>query len=182
MGLIHQKIKLKCLNTLGRISQIMEYYSYRKLIPLMTLSSIGITILKVNSFSSHETTISCSVMIGYLGSNKVNRIKNDNQGRILIVDAHIDEETFVLINVYNANTETEQIKTIYELDQLVSDFCLNSNKEMYSLLTGDFNLFFDPSLEASGGKRALQKNLFQNICKYLNQIILLIFGELATRV
>ena len=45
-------------------------------------------------------------MIGYLGSNKikVNRIKNYNQGRILIVDADIDEETFVLINLYNANT------------------------------------------------------------------------------
>ena len=44
-------------------------------------------------------------MIGYLGSNKikVNRIKNDNQGRILIVDADIDEETFVLINLYNVN-------------------------------------------------------------------------------
>ena len=49
-------------------------------------------------------------MIGYLGSNKikVNRIKNDNQGRILTVDADIDEETFVLINLYNANTQTEQ--------------------------------------------------------------------------
>ena len=69
-------------------------------------------------------------MIVYSGSSKikVNRIKNDNQGRILIVDADINEETFVLINVYNANTETEQIKTIYELDQLVSDFCLNSNR------------------------------------------------------
>ena len=55
-------------------------------------------------------------MIGYLGSNKieVNRIKNDNQGRILIVDDDIDEETFVLINLYNANTETEQIKTIHD--------------------------------------------------------------------
>ena len=50
-------------------------------------------------------------MIGYLSSNKikVNRIKNDNQGRILIVDADIDEETFALINLYNTNTETEQI-------------------------------------------------------------------------
>ena len=48
-------------------------------------------------------------MIGYLGSKKikVNRVKNDNQGRILIVDADIDEETFVLINLYNTNTETE---------------------------------------------------------------------------
>ena len=44
---------------------------------------------------SHGTTNSCGFMIGYLGSNKmkVDRIKNDNQGRILIVDADIDEET-----------------------------------------------------------------------------------------
>ena len=70
-------------------------------------------------------------MIGYLGSNKieVNRTKNDNQGRIFIVDADIVGETFVLINLYNANTEMEQIKTIYELDQLPSDFCLDSNKK-----------------------------------------------------
>ena len=58
-------------------------------------------------------------MIGYLGSKKikVDRIKNDNKGRILILDADIEEETFVLISFYNANSETEQIKTIYELDQ-----------------------------------------------------------------
>ena len=58
-------------------------------------------------------------MIGYLGSNKikVNRTKNDNQGRILVVDADVDEETFVLIKLYNANPVTEQIKTIYELHQ-----------------------------------------------------------------
>ena len=45
-------------------------------------------------------------MTGYLGSNKikVNTIKNDNQGRVVIVDADIDEETFVVINLYNANT------------------------------------------------------------------------------
>ena len=50
MGLIRQKIELKCLDTLGNKSQIMEYYSYRKLIPLMTLSLTGVTILKVNCF------------------------------------------------------------------------------------------------------------------------------------
>ena len=100
-------------------------------------------------------------MIGYLGSNKIeiNRIKNDNKGRILIVDADIDEETFVLIKLYNANTETEQIKTTCELDQLLSDFCLDSNKKI--ILTGDFNLFFDPSLEVSDGKPALKKINFK---------------------
>ena len=63
-------------------------------------------------FFSHGNTNLYGVMIGYLGSNtiKVSRIKNDNQGRILTVDADINEETFVLINLYNASTETEQIQ------------------------------------------------------------------------
>ena len=52
-------------------------------------------------FFSHGTTNSYCAMIGYLGSRKikVNRIKNDNQGRILTLDADIDEETFVLVNL-----------------------------------------------------------------------------------
>ena len=51
-------------------------------------------------------------MIGYLGRNeiKVSKIKNQDQGKILIVDADIDKETFVPINLYNTNTETEQLK------------------------------------------------------------------------
>ena len=99
-------------------------------------------------FFSYGTTNSCGVMIGYLASKKikVNRIKDVKQGRILVVISDIDEETFVLIDLYNTNAEKEQIKTICELDQLLDDFYLDSNKKI--LLAGDFNLFFDPSLEA----------------------------------
>ena len=134
-------------------------YSYRKLIPLMMLSSTYVTVLKVDCFFSNRTTNSCGVMIGYLGSNKtkVNKTKIDNQGRILIVDPGIDKERFVLINLYHANAEIVQIETTYELNQLLSDFCLNSDENV--ILPGDFNLFYDPSLEASGGKAALKKNL-----------------------
>ena len=114
-------------------------------------------------FFLYGTINSCGVMVGYLGSNKikVNKIKNDNQGRILIVDADIDKETFVLINFYNENTEAEQIETIYELDQLLCDFCLDSNKKI--ILAGDFNLFFDPSLEPSGGKPTLKNELISKL-------------------
>ena len=45
------------------------------------------------------------------------------------MDTEIDEEAFVQINLNNANTETERIKTICELDQLLGDFCLDSNKK-----------------------------------------------------
>ena len=57
MNLICQKSELKCSNTLGRKSQIMEYYSYKKLIPLMTLSATGVTTLKVNCFFHVEPQI-----------------------------------------------------------------------------------------------------------------------------
>ena len=63
-------------------------------------------------FFSHGTTYSCGVMIRYLGSNKikVNRIKNDNQGRILIVDADIDDETLVLINLITQTLRRNKLK------------------------------------------------------------------------
>ena len=64
----------------------------------------------------------------------------------------VEFSLWMLTLMMNANTGTEQIKTIYELDQLLSDFCLDSNKKI--ILAGGFNLFFDPSLEASGGKSA----------------------------
>ena len=59
-------------------------------------------------FFSHGTTNSGGDIIECLSSKKIkiHRMKNDNQGRSLIVDADIDEEIFVLINLYNANAET----------------------------------------------------------------------------
>ena len=55
----------------------------------------------------------------------------------------------------------KQIKTIYELDQLLCDFCLGSNKKI--ILAGDFNLFFDPSLEASSSKPTLKKKTISKL-------------------
>ena len=54
MGLIRPKKELKCSDTLGKQFEIIEFFFfYRKLIPLMTLPSIGVTILKVNCFFFH---------------------------------------------------------------------------------------------------------------------------------
>ena len=62
---------------------------------------------------------------------KVNRIKKDNQGRILIVDDDIDEEPFVaLISLYSANTEMNKIKAMCELDELLGNFRLDSYKKI----------------------------------------------------
>ena len=85
------------------------------------------------------------------------------------MDADIDEETFVLINLYNANTEMEQVRTICEL---LGDFCLDFNEKR--ILAGNFNLFFEPGLEASGGKPTSKKqksiSKFWQICEQNNLV------------
>ena len=116
-------------------------------------------------FFSHGATNSCGVMIGYLGSKKftVNKINQDSNGRILIIEVNIDDELLVLINFYNSNTETEQIKTLNDLEFLLSEFSLDSSKQV--IFAGDFNLIFDINLETSGGNPSLKKNQFQNFYK-----------------
>ena len=61
--------------------------------------------------------------------------------RILIVEA----VAFILVNLYNANTEVQQLKTICELDLLLDDFLLDDSKNI--VIAGDLNLFFDSNLE-----------------------------------
>ena len=46
--------------------------------------------------------------MGYVENNKVDVLdkKTDKNGRILISDVMVDETNFVLVNIYNPNTET----------------------------------------------------------------------------
>ena len=141
MGLIRQKSELKHLSILGKKSQIIEYYSLSKLSLPMRLSSIGVMILTVNCFFHMEPQIPVASWLHIWVAKKiVYKIKTDTQVTIVIMDADINEETFVWINPYNANTETEQIKTICEFDQLLGDSCLDSNKKI--IFAREFKLIF----------------------------------------
>ena len=61
-----------------------------------------------NTFFSHGKRNSCGVLISYIGTHNfvVNNQKTNNDGRILILDVTINDVNFVLINLYNANTES----------------------------------------------------------------------------
>ena len=66
--------------------------------------------LKGPIFFSHGKTDSCGVATGYIGNNKVDVLckkKTDKNGRIFILDVMVKETNFVLVNIYNPNTETE---------------------------------------------------------------------------
>ena len=116
---------------------------------------------------SHGKTNSCGVAIGYLGNKPFSLISQskDNNGRLLVLEVEIDSEIIVLINVYNANTESEQLSTLSQLNDMLGNVMDIKNKNI--ILGGDFNLHFDSKLEAKGGKPALKK---QSIAKLIEII------------
>ena len=81
----------------------------------------------------------------------VRKKASDKHGRILILEALIDDTEFILINL--PNTENDQLTTFSELTNLLENFDLTENKPI--LLAGDYNLFLDRSLEAKGGNPCL---------------------------
>ena len=66
-------------------------------------------------FFSHGTTSSCGVMIRYLGNKKfsVNKICKDNNGRVLIIEAEIETETFSIIQTQKLNNYRHLATLIY---------------------------------------------------------------------
>ena len=79
---------------------------------------------------------------------------SDKKGRVLVLDARIDDFDFLLINIYNANTEKEQVSVLNELTTILSNFENIHNHNVF--LAGDFNIFCNASLDAKGGAPILK--------------------------
>ena len=78
-------------------------------------------------------------------------IKCDNIGCILVIEVKIDNSVFVLINIYNANTESEQLHTLNDLINILQTFKDIQNKS--TVLGDDFNVILNLSLDSYGGWR-----------------------------
>ena len=82
---------------------------------------------------------------------------------MLIIETLIDDTEFILINLYNANIEIDQLTTFPELTNLLENSDLTWNKAI--IFVGDFNLLLDRSLDAKGGNLCLKK---QSLSKLLH--------------
>ena len=80
---------------------------------------------------------------------------NDNDGRVLILEATIDGSDNLFINLYNTNTKREQLTTLENL---------NYFHDKKVIIAGDFNLIFDKKLKsARGGSPLVKKRLLEII-------------------
>ena len=118
--------------------------------------------LKVQFFFSHlnsHQSNSCGVLIAYFGRGTftVKKQQTDKEGCILILDVSINVSEYILITLYNANTEKEQIDSLSSFFELLEEFYIIRTKQL--VMAGDFNLFFNSKLEAKGGKSYLKKEI-----------------------
>ena len=117
---------------------------------------------------SHGSSDSKGVCIGFTKNLDVNLEKNtcDNNGRIIIIDLILDDDKYLLINLYNANTEAEQLNTINCLNNLLSNHNLDGDYK--PIFSGDFNFIFDTNLDALGGNPTLKTKSLAAIYKLLD--------------
>ena len=67
----------------------------------------------------------------------------------------------LLINLYNANTEKEQLEVLSTLCNLLKNH--NPDGNYHAIFSGDFNVIFDTVLDASGGNPSLKKKSLAKI-------------------
>ena len=88
---------------------------------------------KGHVFFSHGKTNSCGVLTAYFGKETFNvkKQETDKEGRILILDVSVNDSEYILINLYNANTEKEQINVFSNMFALLKKFDINPKKHNY---------------------------------------------------
>ena len=92
-------------------------------------------------FFSHGSTNSCGAAIGLFRLKSLHTIdkKSDENRRILIIDAKVNDEKFFLVNIYNSNIKSEQMKTLDTLKNLLED--IDNISDTKIIVGGDLNLY-----------------------------------------
>ena len=110
----------------------------------------------------HRKTNSCGVATGFCRKKSVNLIdqRSDEDGRILLIEAKTNDNNFIVINIYNPKTESEQLITFSILQNMldVIDF---SDKQI--VFGGDLSLMFVHKLEKTRQKSSSKKEFSSRI-------------------
>ena len=106
----------------------MDFFFYKKHIPVL---NTRVSDFNGWVFFSHGTSDSCGALIAYLGKTSfaLNKQKKNKAGRILILHVTLDTDQYILINLYNVNIKTEQLKILKKLQSLLKFFDINQQMD-----------------------------------------------------
>ena len=82
----------------------------------------------------------------------------DNEGRYLILEAIIQDTTFLLINIYAPNKTSNQSSFFQALSELIPVEELRESNYKF-VIGGDFNVVLQPSLDCWGGNATLKESV-----------------------
>ena len=101
-----------------------------------------------NLYFFHGKTNSYGIAIGYVGSKSVVLANQttDKNGHLLMIEATVDDIKFVLINIYNCNTESQQLLPLTELHKILQNVDDIGNRNI--IIGEDFNFHFNSKLGA----------------------------------
>ena len=135
----------------------MVYYFYKKLTLTAKSNKNGKKDFKGSILFSQGKSNSCGVLIAYFrtGTFTLKKQQTDKEGRISILDVSINDSEYILINLYNANPENDQIDVLSSLSKPLEDFDISLTKQL--VMARDFNLFFNSKLEGQGRNPTLKK-------------------------
>ena len=136
------KSVLKCLRIL-KIKLVTGVVFYKNHILRLTQQNNTMTNLGVNYISLMVKPIHGNVNV------VVKNQFNDDNGRILILEVTINDTEYLLINIYNGNTEQEQLKTLQNVSVMLENFDSFCGNNM--IIVCDFNLFPSKKLECKSG-------------------------------
>ena len=114
---------------------------------------------------NHGTSNSKGVMIGISRDleYKVFKYDCDEEGRIQILSIIYKDTKFLLINIYNENTEPKQVSLITNLMLKLKNFGDVSDHNF--IFGGDWNFIFDSKLDANGGSPTIKRKTFTELIK-----------------
>ena len=134
-------------------------------------------------FYSHCTSNSTDVAIGFFQNLNIDinehKISRDDLGRVLIMEASYDDKNFLLINLYNANNEKDQIVVLDTLCKLLENH--DTDGDCQVIISGDFNVIFDTILDASGGNPSLKKKMIAKLISLLRCLTHVMLFESGTQ-
>ena len=120
---------------------------------------------------SHGTSNSQKVIVHGLEYKMLSAPICDLNGRYLILNMEIQGSQCILVNCYAPNSEQEQIK----LFRVIRDHLkkLEPDRDVNIILGGDWNLIFNSSLDALGGKPSLESNSLKQMYDLMTEFDLI---------
>lgn len=117
-------------------------------------------------YFSHGSNHSCGVMVLVRGDLdfELISINSDDDGRSIVMEAVVQESSYLFVNIYAPNRTQDQCRFFDKLNNNIED-CV-ANKELKIILGGDFNVTFDSDLDCSGGRPFTKDSIknVQNLC------------------